>query len=475
MRERKSGDHETVLLEKLGNAVHGITRPFACGGSLVPSAPVTLRLEDLKVAFQEPRRGRGGDQALETLLSRCRAAPFGKGSKTLYDRRVREALELKAEGGRFSVLGFDPAGSGVLEEVKERLCPEDWGSLVAELYALNVYAGGGHFLPHKDTPRGDDMLGTLVVCLPSYFYGGRLVIRHGGARKVFNWGAEISRQDEPSRIHWAAFFGDVDHSIEEVVTGRRVTLTYILRRGEGASRPPAPRGTVSERLQAAIEEALGDRRFFARGTTLGFPCSHMYSTQAAFQKSKSGRLTSEAVHRLKGRDCDVAAAAMRAGLAVRLEPYLFESCGGERWRLKRFPSGAEFRALGDQLTPWDIEKAFSVSARSEEDEDLGVTWVLPAPGVEAPLARRGEKTATAEHLHSCEYSATGYFGNEGSEDDFYLYAALHVPIPPWGKAPRKGSKARNKAATRTETKTGTKTETKAGSGRRKGARRKTRA
>jgi hypothetical protein len=40
------------------------------------------------------------------------------------------------------------------------------------------------------------------------------------------------------------------------------------------------------------------------------------------------------------------------------------------------------------------------------------------------------------HLHACEYSATGYFGNEGSEVDFYVYGALHVAIPPYGKGSR---------------------------------------
>jgi hypothetical protein len=40
------------------------------------------------------------------------------------------------------------------------------------------------------------------------------------------------------------------------------------------------------------------------------------------------------------------------------------------------------------------------------------------------------------HLHECEYSATGYFGNEGSETDFYTYGALHVVIPPYGEGPR---------------------------------------
>ena len=40
------------------------------------------------------------------------------------------------------------------------------------------------------------------------------------------------------------------------------------------------------------------------------------------------------------------------------------------------------------------------------------------------------------HLHACEYSATGYFGNEGGEIDLYIYCALHVAIPPYGEGTR---------------------------------------
>lgn len=39
-------------------------------------------------------------------------------------------------------------------------------------------------------------------------------------------------------------------------------------------------------------------------------------------------------------------------------------------------------------------------------------------------------------LHSCEYCEWGYFGNEGSDMDFYTYAALHIEIPPVGQGPR---------------------------------------
>lgn len=40
------------------------------------------------------------------------------------------------------------------------------------------------------------------------------------------------------------------------------------------------------------------------------------------------------------------------------------------------------------------------------------------------------------YLHACEYSATGYFGNEGRDTDFYIYCALHVAIPPYGEGAR---------------------------------------
>ena len=67
---------------------------------------------------------------------------------------------------------FDPAAAGILEQIRRELTPQVPDAPTAELYNLNVYADGGHFAPHKDTPRGSDMLGTLVVCLPSQFSNG---------------------------------------------------------------------------------------------------------------------------------------------------------------------------------------------------------------------------------------------------------------------------------------------------------------
>ena len=86
------------------------------------------------------------------------------------------------------------------------------------------------------------MFGTLIVCLPPQFLNGKLVLSHRGVVQKFDWGRAIQAQKKPGQLHWVAFFGDVDHQIERVWSGARVTLTYLLRRARAVCRqvmPPA--------------------------------------------------------------------------------------------------------------------------------------------------------------------------------------------------------------------------------------------
>jgi hypothetical protein len=236
----------------------------------------------------------------------------------------------------------------------------------AELYTLNVYATGGHFVPHKDTPRGSDMLGTLVVCLPAQFSNGAFVFKHHGVFQTYDWGHAIREQAEPTRIHWAAFFGDVDHQIERVWGGVRVTLTYLIRRGNnavGSAVTDRGRGTLNTLVQQKLRVMLDDRRFLPRGGTLAFPCSHLYHQNARFQR-KQRPLSRQTVSALKGRDHHVAAAAMATGLEVTLCPYMIETCADETWQLDHFPTLRERAALDDRMAPWDLEEALAVRASS---------------------------------------------------------------------------------------------------------------
>ncbi len=440
--------HEPSLLEDLRYAVHGLCAPFACGGTLVPDQPLTLCFQDkIQIPVQRAPRVFDQEQLLQPLVQRCTPAPFGKGRQTRYDRSVRNALQLKAEGGAFSVLHFDPQAAGILEQIRRELVPQDSSPLSAELYSLNIYASDGHFVPHKDTPRGSDMLGTLVVCLPSQFSNGALVVKHQGVFQTFDWSAAIQQQAEPTRLHWAAFFGDVDHQIERVWSGLRVTVTYLLRRGTGSAPLPvvAPEA-LPTLVQDKLRALLAERRFLPRGGTLAFPCVHLYHQDTRFQRQQQP-LSQQTVSALKGRDYLIAATVLAEGLAVTFYPYLIEDCADETWQLARFPTPREQKALRRRMDPTDLEEALDIQASSEEAGDFDLTWVEPPPHFNGrPTMYPGAAADRAEtqdpelpalaHLHACEYSATGYFGNEGSDVDFYIYGALHVEIPPYGTGSR---------------------------------------
>jgi hypothetical protein len=245
--------NDETRLEKLRWAIHGVKAPFSCEGTFVPDKPLTLVFRD-KSRFTVQRAENGHEQVktLQPLIDRCQPATFGDKRRTRFDRSVRDAVQLKAGDGGFSVEHFDPEAAGILDSIRDQMLPHDSPPITAELYALNVYTSGGHFAPHKDTPRGQDMFGTLVVCLPSQFWGGKFVLAHRGVVQRLDWGPAIGKQPEANQLHWVAFFGDVDHQIDRVFIGARVTVTYLLRRD--AKTEPS-RTVADEELAPTILEA----------------------------------------------------------------------------------------------------------------------------------------------------------------------------------------------------------------------------
>lgn len=319
-------------LENLRLAIHGVTAPFSCEGTCVPKKPVAFIFGD-RTRFEVTRAESEFEQQgeLRPLLEHCKPAPFGDGKKTRYNRNVRDALQLKAEGGAFSIEGFDPESAGILKKIQRKLVPHDPNPISAELYTVNVYTEGGHFAPHKDTPRGADMLGTLVVCLPSRFRRGSLVLSHRGVVQKYDWGSAIEEQKRPTQLHWAAFFGDVDHQIERIWFGARVTLTYLLRRGESGAPPRDVAGEdLAPRIQEAWQTLLADKSFLPEGGILGYPCCHLYHQDARFQSQQSP-IDRQSSTLLKGRDHLVAATSLQAGLNASFNPYMFENCADETW------------------------------------------------------------------------------------------------------------------------------------------------
>src|SRR5947209_3818580 len=90
---------ERALLD-LRYAVHGLHAPFTCGGTLIPEQPVTICFRDkAQLPVLRAKDIIEQERVLRPLVERCAAAAFGIGRKTRYDRSVRDALQIKAEGG----------------------------------------------------------------------------------------------------------------------------------------------------------------------------------------------------------------------------------------------------------------------------------------------------------------------------------------------------------------------------------------
>lgn len=107
------------------------------------------------------------DQQAADLLSLIKVIPpaaFGKGGETVYDASIRDALQLKAE--RYDLSIPQETIDDILQKIMIGMDLQT--DIIAEPYSLNIYQKGGKFVKHKDTPRGDDMLGTLVICLPTW-------------------------------------------------------------------------------------------------------------------------------------------------------------------------------------------------------------------------------------------------------------------------------------------------------------------
>lgn len=219
---------------------------FVCGGILpmkddtkkpknkTPklSNPVTIfweskddasRAKKLVLPLEDP-----SDDSLRQLVADCEPAGFGRGQENVMDPEYRQAGKL--EPSQF-VTSFHFMDFGLLEIIENILVPpldlEQEVSprrIEAELYKLNVYSGpSGLFQKHVDTPRSKSQVGSLVVCLPSAFKGGNLIVRHQGKEMDFDW-----EHQSAHAIQWAAFYSDCEHEIKTITEGQRITLTYNL-------------------------------------------------------------------------------------------------------------------------------------------------------------------------------------------------------------------------------------------------------
>ncbi|HQX48957.1 MAG TPA: 2OG-Fe(II) oxygenase, partial [Planctomycetaceae bacterium] len=220
-----------TLHEQILATLEAVDRP----GNYCASGTVPLVLPGLEVAGLGPVALPLTGIAAKELIACCHQAPYGKGTETVVDTKVRKVWEL--DPGQFELLNPEWPGcvERITDAVREHLGLKEQ-TLDAQLYKLLIYEKGGFFLPHKDGEKVDRMVATLVVGLPSKHAGGELLVRHAGAESVI-------RFDDPTQqyaVQYAAFYADCEHEVKPLESGYRLCLVYNL----------VLSGTDQEKLQA---------------------------------------------------------------------------------------------------------------------------------------------------------------------------------------------------------------------------------
>lgn len=361
-----------------------------------PAKGITLSVEGvgpvkLPVGAAEERK----------LVAVARPAMFGLGEETLTDTSVRDTWELSADqvtlGGE-----WDRTLARALDEVADGLDLPRGTRLRAELHALLVYGPDQFFAPHQDSEKDDQMVGTLVVSLPSVHTGGELIITHGGQSHIYR---PVGRD----KVGFTAFYADCVHEVRPVRTGRRVTATFnLLVSGE----PDMAQTDPDEELVELLREHFNTPRS-PRWSGDTRPAPNRLVVLLDHQYSERG-LSSGL---FKGRDVDWVArlreAADRAGCVTAVALAEIQQTVDAR------PSGWEDDGtyevgdvINDEMTLgwWQVANSAAgeeISLGFEESELCAVT----------PIAK----------LKPYESQYEGYMGNYGNTvDRWYRRAALVI-------------------------------------------------
>ncbi|MEY9934282.1 hypothetical protein ABH926_008947 [Catenulispora sp. GP43] len=338
------------------------------------------------------------------------AARYGRGEQTLTDASVRDTWEVPKAAVEVS---WSPKFMSVLDGMREQLGLPDSATLRAELHSLLVYEPGQFFLPHQDSEKHDEMVGTLVVTLPSRHAGGELVIKHG-SRSAVSLGSA-------SKLALAAFYADCRHEVRPVKSGNRIAATFNLLLDGGA---PQASGR-----DAAAEAAryLGD---------------HFTTPSTAYSWGKPSvpkRLVYLLDHeyterglswdRLKGGDADRAAllraAAEQAGCRVMLAVTEIK----ETW--DAFPEGSDYEESYDDEDDEDGNGEYQLNDLIETVTTLSC-WIDPDTGHREQISLDvGDNEVCAstatDDLSPYDEQYEGYMGNYGNTlDRWYRRAALVV-------------------------------------------------
>ncbi|KAK0476794.1 hypothetical protein IW261DRAFT_1490110 [Armillaria novae-zelandiae] len=341
------------------------------------------------------------EESLRDLCDAADAAGFGLGDQNTFDETYRKSKKLDTT--QFSC-NFDPRSTKIFDQIQADLIEgqdESQRVLRPELYKLNTCGEGDFFKAHKDTPRAENMMGSLVIIFPTVHKGGSLVLRQDGHEWTFGAEKMLAKSTpEAPVVSYVAFYSDTEHEVLPVTSGVRVTLTYNLYLEDKKPTVPAQVAESSgdptpvDVLKPALQALLTDKNFLPEGGLLGFGLRHQYPI--ALSKYRSGtssfkidgncdddfndyiythssefieqgrKRLSQLVNSLKGSDASILRACRELGLDANIR-ILYRPRGWEVVYMTDhiIPEEDEGYYEGEELKLW-LEKSGTLVSASDE-------------------------------------------------------------------------------------------------------------
>lgn len=242
------------------------------------------------------------------------------------------------------------------------------------------FAGQGSFFKaHRDTPRGEKMFASLVIFYPTFHQGGALHIRKDGAEWSFD--SEALTDHETPHIGYVALYSDVEHEVDLVKSGFRVSITYNLYY-EDLTKVPTTLSPNALAFKNTLEGLLCDSTFLPDGGWLGFGLEYHYPLPTAAKNIKLDAISDS----LKGSDAEIMQVAKQLALDASLwslveAPNTKMACKGVLPEI----SGMEFGDNSVPLSRFLHEEAgarfLQETRENHPDMTCYINWVTRPTGV----------------------------------------------------------------------------------------------
>jgi len=250
---------DSTTVEWLSTAIGQATRSAKfCVAGCLPVVDPGIEVDGLGTVTLPLQR-----TTAKKLVASCQVAPYGEGTQTLVNRKVRNTFELDPKKFCLNDAWNVAIADAMRPVAKELGLPAE--QLDARLYKLLVYEKGGFFLPHRDSEKHERMVATMIVVLPNRFEGGTLVVRHGAAKQTLTFD-EAASGKAPC---YAAFYADCEHEVRRVTGGVRLCLAYnlVLKpkrvKPAAAAKPATPADVLAESIGSWVATQTAKPLVFA--------------------------------------------------------------------------------------------------------------------------------------------------------------------------------------------------------------------